>query len=248
MLIQACLNGSRRRSEHRGLPITADEIAHDAAAVMRAGAGCVHVHPRREDGVESLEPDVVGAMLRAVRIACPGLPVGVTTAAWIEPDAARRGALIDAWQELPDFASVNLSEDGAVDMIDRLGERGVGIEVGVWSEADARMLVQLGLDDACLRVLVEVEAAGDGASAVQLAANIDALLDDGLSQAPRLHHGGDAATWSVLAAAMAKGHDVRIGLEDTLVLEDGTPVSGNEALVWATSRMALEAGRSIEPA
>jgi hypothetical protein len=34
----------------------------------------------------------------------------------------------------------------------------VGVEAGVWTVEDAHMLIDDGLDDACLRVLVEVEA------------------------------------------------------------------------------------------
>lgn len=61
----------------------------------------------------------------------PTLPIGLSTAAWIEPDTERRIASIRKWEILPDFASVNMSEDGhseavalvaAVDEeLDRLG-------------------------------------------------------------------------------------------------------------------------------
>jgi uncharacterized protein (DUF849 family) len=152
--------------------------------------------------------------------------------------------LIAAWSVLPDFASVNLSEDGALRVINLLNERGVGVEAGVWTEDDARLLVDEGLDAACLRVLVEVDAVTDPEGAVYLAGAIDALLDMGLSEAPRLHHGGGIATWSVLAAAMENGHDVRIGLEDALVLEDGSSAASNEALIVEARRLATLAGRS----
>jgi uncharacterized protein (DUF849 family) len=246
MLIQACLNGSRGSREHPALPCTPAEIAADAAAVLRAGAGAVHVHPRRHDGTESLSATDVAAVCAAVRRACPGLPVGVTTAAWIEPDVARRVDHIAAWTVLPDFASVNLGEPGAVEVIDLLNERGVGVEAGVWTLDDARLLVEEGLDAACLRVLVEVEAVPEPADAVALAAAIDFVLDDGLAQAPRLHHGGAAATWRVLAAAMERGHDVRIGLEDTLTWPDGELVPDNAALVARVAELAVIAGRVAE--
>jgi len=58
--------------------------------------------------------------------------------------------------------------------------------------------------------------------------------------APRLHHGEGAATWSVLRAAIRLGRDVRVGLEDTVVLEDGRPASGNRELVQAAARLISE--------
>jgi uncharacterized protein (DUF849 family) len=212
---------------------------------MRVGAGAVHAHPRRPDGTESLSAADVAAVCDAVRRACPGLPIGVTTAAWIEPDVAHRLDSIAAWTVLPDYASVNLDEPGALELIDLLNERGVGVEAGVSTLDEARLLVREGLDAACLRVLVEVEAATPD-DAIALAGAIDFVLDDGLSQAPRLHHGGAEATWGVLAAAMVRGHDVRIGLEDTLTWADGVVVPGNAALVARVAELAVRAGRVAE--
>jgi len=37
--------------------------------------------------------------------------------------------------------------------------------------------------------------------------------------------------WTVLDAALARGRDIRIGLEDTLVLSDGSRARGNADLV-----------------
>jgi uncharacterized protein (DUF849 family) len=246
VLIQACLNGARRRDEHPALPCTPGQIAADAVAAVRAGAAAVHVHPRRVDGSESLWPEEVRAVCDAVRHVCPTLPVGVTTAAWIESDVSRRIDAIASWSVLPDFASVNLAEPGAIEVIELLNERGVGVEAGIWTIADARLLIAEGLDAACLRILVEVEAASVSQNACALAAAIDFVLDDGLVQSPRLHHGGGVATWPVIEAAMERGHDVRIGLEDTLVWPDGTVVEGNAALVARVADLAKRAGRVVE--
>ena len=81
---------------------------------------------------------------------------------------------------------------------------------------------------------------------MRLAAAIDLILDDGLSQAPRLHHGAGVATWSVMAAAIENGHDVRVGLEDTLVLGDRSLALNNAVLVSSARSMAVAAGRWIE--
>jgi uncharacterized protein (DUF849 family) len=44
---------------------------------------------------------------------------------------------------------------------------------------------------------------------------------------------------------MERGHDVRIGLEDTLVWADGSVVEGNAALVARVVDLAGRAGRVI---
>ncbi|HKR98625.1 MAG TPA: 3-keto-5-aminohexanoate cleavage protein [Candidatus Dormibacteraeota bacterium] len=244
--MQACLNGSRRRGEHPHVPLTPEELAVDARAVMEAGAAAIHVHPRDQHLHESLDALDIAAVVRAVREACPGLPVGVSTGAWIAPDPAGRLQLISGWTELPDFASVNLGEAGALQVIDALIDRNVYVEAGLWSEEDARLFIDNGLDAACLRVLVEVEAEPEPAAAVHLAAAIDAVLDDGLSEAPRLHHGAGVATWRVLEEALDNGYDVRIGLEDTLVTASGDAAAGNRELVERLVALAAAAGRAVE--
>ena len=246
MLVQACLNGSRSAAEHGAVPLTPDQLAQGAVAARRAGAATIHVHPRHRAGYESLRPDDVAAVCVAVRDASPGLPVGVTTAARIVPDLERRIATIRSWTVLPDFASVNLSEQGAVDVIDVLTALGIGVEGCIWSVGDARLLIAQGLDSACMRVLVEVESELDPVAAVTLASAIDVVLDEGRVQAPRLHHGTGAATWHVIDAGISRGHDVRIGLEDTLVFDDGTQAPDNAALVAAVLTRARAAGRTLE--
>ena len=52
-------------------------------------------------------------------------------------------------------------------------------------------------------------------------------LGDADAGRPRLWHGDGRATWAVVDAGLADGHDVRVGLEDTLIDRDGTPAPSN---------------------
>jgi uncharacterized protein (DUF849 family) len=54
---------------------------------------------------------------------------------------------------------------------------------------------------------------------------------------PQLHHGFGIATWSVAAVAIRRGRGIRIGLEDTLLLEDGTRARDNAELVAAAAQL-----------
>jgi uncharacterized protein (DUF849 family) len=233
--VQACLNGARPAGAHPALPVDAAALAADAGACAAAGATSVHLHARDAAGAETLDPAVVDATARAVRDAC-GLPVGVSTGEWIVPDVASRVVAIERWSA-PAFASVNLSEDGATAVMAVLLDRGIGVEAGLATVADVDRLLATGLADRVLRVLVEVEDL-DAKAAVARAAAIDEALDRASVAAPRLHHGVEAATWSVLERAVAVGHDVRVGLEDTLVLPGGRPAPGNAALVTAALSVA----------
>jgi uncharacterized protein (DUF849 family) len=47
-------------------------------------------------------------------------------------------------------------------------------------------------------------------------------------------------TWEVLAAGAAAGHDVRVGLEDVLVLPGGSVAASNADLVAAAVELTRE--------
>lgn len=236
MWLQACLNGSRALTEHSAVPMAPSEIADDAQRVLEAGAVSLHVHPRNKAGLESLAPDAVEATLIAIREVCPGLKVGISTAEYIEPNLSRRLALIDAWTVLPDFVSANISEPDIEQVISVLVGRGVGLEAGIWTAADAQRLLTL-TDVHWLRLLIEPWES-DPEQANMMVDAIEDVLGDALPHVPRLVHGSDGAVWALLERAMRAGHVSRVGLEDTLLLPTGEPATDNAALVRAAKALA----------
>lgn len=230
MWIKACLNGARRPSEHPALPVTPAAVAAEAAAAVAAGARAVHVHAKDAQGVDTLAGEAVADVVAAVRAAAPGVPVGVTTGAWAAPDPAARLAAVRAWSVLPDFASVNWSEDGSDQVAGALLERGIGVEAGLFhAEAVAAWAASPFRHD-CLRLMLELRPSAD------LAATADHLLArlrDVDADTPVLLHSGGSSAWDAVRRAGALGLQTRIGFEDTLTLPDGSPAPGNAALVAA---------------
>jgi uncharacterized protein (DUF849 family) len=228
-VLKAAINGARRAGSHPALPLSVEELAEDAARCVGAGAGAIHLHPRDADRQETLAQRDVDETVRAVRAAA-GVPIGVTTGAWIEADPKRRVELVSAWHE-PDMASVNLNEAGSEEVLHALLYAGIGVEAAVWSVDDVDRLAASGGADRLLRVLVEIIRPVDDPAAE--ARSIEQRLDHFGITAPRLHHGTGPATWTVLQQAIGLGRDIRIGLEDTFVLPDGTDAPSNAALVTA---------------
>jgi uncharacterized protein (DUF849 family) len=239
MLLQACLNGGR--AEPR-VPKTPAELADAAAASVAAGARSLHCHPRDGDGRETLAPADVAAAVHAIRAALPRTELSLTTGLWIvDDDVDARTRAIAGWTERPDLVSLNVSEEGWIELAALLAERGIGIEAGIATPREAEALAESGLVERwgrgargrgrrhlpVRRILVEP----DGADEVTLAADIDAALDAAAIPTPRLHHGFDDATWAVLDRAVPLGRDIRIGFEDTLTLPDGRPAPDNASLV-----------------
>lgn len=244
-MLKVCLNGRRGTDEHPAVPVTPDQLAEASWRSVEAGAEAVHLHPRDESGAETLAVAEVGAVIAAVREVA-GVPVGVSTGAWIEADPERRAALVRSWGELasdqrPDFASVNLFEEGWREVFEALFEAGIGVEAGLWSPGDARRLVEAGLADRCLRLLLEPVRETSATEALESAREMSRVLDDAGIETPRLLHGKDATAWPVLRHAAAEGYGMRVGFEDTLTLPDGEPARDNAQLV-AVAREAAAPG------
>ena len=134
---------------------------------------------------------------------------------------------------LPDFASVNLHEAGAAQVIEFLLDRGVGVEAGIWNAPAARALVDSGLADQCLRILLEPAEASCSARANLL--QMEAMLI-GVTP-PRLLHGMGQCAWHLVELAARRRYDTRIGFEDTLRLPDGSIAESNAALITAARRI-----------
>lgn len=235
VLVKCCLNGARRAGAHPRLPLTPGQLAGAAKAAVAAGAGAIHMHPRDADGIETMASTWADAAVGAVRSACPGIPVGLSTGAWIEPDLERRLDAIRSWHIRPDFCSVNLDEPGWERVVAVLLEQAIGAEAGVGSVGDAELAVAAGVE--WVRVLVEPDSEVPE-RALETAAAVDDVLDSGKALWPRLHHGFGPATWHVIRRALDVGWDVRVGLEDVLELPDGTPARDNADLVEAVVAMA----------
>ncbi|WP_123023428.1 3-keto-5-aminohexanoate cleavage protein [Mycolicibacterium stellerae] len=231
--IKACINGARTPDQHPNLPVTPAQLAAAAVAAHEAGARAVHMHPKTPDGVDSLQPDVVGAAVEAVRHAAPGLPLGVTTGFWALSDPDERLRTVQAWTVLPDFASVNWHEPGSEPLAHLLLKMGLGVEVGIFHAEAAASWAASEIAAHCMRVMVELGPDADTATA-------DDVLGDVLaagSSAPVLLHGLDQSCWPLLEHAGARGLQVRIGMEDTVLLPDGTTAPDNAALVAAAVQL-----------
>jgi uncharacterized protein (DUF849 family) len=235
-LLEAALNGGRTDDEHPAIPRSPRELAAEGRAAVDAGAKVLHLHPYDDDGAQSLAPEPCAAALLSVRAACPGVPISLSTSADIELDPSRRLKLVAAWTELPELVTANQGERGVVELCEHLLGRGVGIEAGLLRLDDARAFVSAGIADRCARVLLEPLDPEPQDAVAHAAAMEQALADAGVGL-EQVHHGDQRATWHVMERAVARGHGIRVGLEDTTVLRDGGRAAGNGELVRAAAAM-----------
>jgi len=249
MLIKAAINGGRTKAEHTAVPVSPEEQAAAVRDCLQAGAGAIHLHVRTTSGEpykESLDPEDVAQTLLAVRAHAPGASIGVSTGAWIIPDPAERLQVLTAWKVQPDFASVNFGEDGAVELAKLFFSRGVAVEAGLIDSASARAFVASGLAANCLRVLIEPQEQ-QMKQALETVRTIEEALKSGGINRPTVLHGTEATAWPMLDEVMARGYDVRIGLEDTLVMPDGRIAKDNVELVTEAVRLVRKRAGASPP-
>jgi len=230
LALKAALNGSRDPNEHSRLPVTVEELARESRRAVGAGANAIHLHVRNAARIESLAAKDVDATLKAVRHACPDTPIGISTAAWIVPDAEKRLRMVQRWREKPNFTSVNFNERGAVDLMKALLDLGVGVEVGLNNRQAVETFLASGLADQCVRVVLQPRER-DSAMALETVSEIERELGAEGVGAPRLLHGFGPTTWPLIDIAIVRRYETRIGLEDTLTLPDGSLARDNANLV-----------------
>ena len=222
------------------MPITPEELAAEAAEAVAAGAFALHLHPRDEEGGETLDGAHVEAALAAVRAACPGVPGGRGHRPVDRRRRARGGARTwwpaGALRERPDYASVNLSEKGARRLAAALRRAGIGVEAGVWTEDDVATLLRGTLGKPLVRVLVEPqesEPAGGAAHGGRNRQGAGRRGGGGRALPPRLR----PATWEVIRVAAARGRERAGGPRGRHDAAGRHPARGNADLVAAAVEM-----------
>ena len=208
----------------------------------------MHLHVRDRSGAETLDPSVVNETCRRVRQAAEEMAVpveiGLTTGEWIVPDLAARLAMIREWEGV-DCATVNLSEKGFEDVMSAMLDVGIGVDVGLWAPVEMDPLLRSGLLPCVQRVSIELDPGEPyflQGEPTHLAQQVNDLLDEAGSTCPRLMHGMNDWTWALVEDAFRRGHDTRVGFEDSLLLPDGAKADNNAQLVEAAVALQHRVG------
>lgn len=267
LIVTVAPNGARKgKDDHAALPMTTDEIARCAAECRERGAAMIHLHVRDTQGGHSLDAEIYGETIAAVRDAAgPDMVIQMTTESVGLYDAARQMQAVRAVR--PEAVSLGLRE--FVPMDDTAGADTAGDDAAVRDFADflawlraERIFPQYILYtaedvawflDYCRRGVIP----GDRHfllfvlgrySTTQQSEPADLL--------PFLAALGDAPhPWSVCAfgarenacavTAAGLGGHVRVGFENNMHLADGSLAADNGALVGQVTEMMPSLGRPV---
>lgn len=255
-IVMAAPNGARRgKADHPNLPVTAAELAAEAARCRDAGASVLHLHVRDADGAHSLDAGLYREALAAVRGSVgDGLVLQVTTEAVGRYSPQEQIAVVRALE--PEAVSLALrellpegaDEEPARDLFAWMRDSRVWAQVILYDPADIARFVALagrGLFAAARPSVLLVlgrYTAGQVSDPQDLTPMLAAL-------APVR----EAVSWSVcafgaregacMARAVAEGGHVRVGFENNLLLPDGRRAAFTADLVALAADTARKAGR-----
>ena len=268
-ILTCALTGVLTDPKQHPVPVTPAQMAAEAKAAFEAGAAIMHVHIRRqEEGMghmPSWDPDVVWEVTEAIRAACPGVIINLTTGV-MGKDIA--GPLACIRRVKPEIAACNAGTlnylkirsdgrwawppmvfDNPVDKVkaflDVMHETGTMPEFECFDVGIVRsvaMFKKAGMTDHLDYNFVMGVDSGMPADA-ELLGWLRKQIDPGVTWQSTLI--GRQEIWPVHQATADLGGMLRTGLEDTFYLPDGSRASGNGALIEALARCARNAGRDI---
>src|SRR5438477_12354662 len=258
-----------KREQCPWVPYTPSEIAEEARRAWEAGAAVVHIHARTDEGGPTFEPATYAAIAGETRKRCPvilnfstggaGPMEGrVAHIAEVKPaiGALNMGSMNYAKYSpkrkefVFDFVFENPFRDISY-LLKVMKEAGVKPELECFDVGHTNSIGPL-IDKGLLKRPLQFSfimgvLGGIRATAENLAAQARearALSRDPAWEVIGISH----EQWTMLAAALALGGNVRVGLEDNFYLDSaGTQMArSNGDLVAKAVRMARDAGR--EPA
>ena len=272
-ILTCALTGVLTNPSQHPVPVTPEQMAAEARDAFNAGASVMHVHMRSQQPgrghMPSWEPDVAASITDAIRAACPGVIINLTTGV-IGKDIS--GPLDCIRRIRPEIAACNagslnylkLRDDGQwawppmvfdnpvekvqafLDVMEECGTHpefecfDVGIVRSVSMYVKNGML-KPGMGRAEYNLVMGV-ASGMPCDAALLELLPKWMVPDAVWQATLI---GRAEIWPVHQKAADLGGMLRTGLEDTFYLPGGERAMGNGVLIEALAACAARAGRAI---
>jgi len=272
-ILTCALTGVLTDPAQHPVPVTAAQMAAQARDAFDAGASIMHVHVRRQEPgqghLPSWDPDVAAEVCDAIRAACPGVIINLTTGV-IGKDIS--GPLACIARVRPEIAACNagslnylkLRSDGTwawppmvfdnpvakvQQFLAAMEAAGAHPEFECFDLGIVRsvaMFVKAGLVKPAMGT-PEVNLVMGVASGMPCDADLLALLPRWIAPGAVWQTTliGREEIWPVHQKTAELGGMLRTGLEDSFYLPGGERASGNGPMIAALARCAERAGRRV---
>ena len=251
------------RAQCAAIPYTVEEFAQEAKRAYDAGASVVHIHARTDDGMPDYTAERYRAIGDAIRAACP-IILNFSTGT-IDPEGRKAPHITDYKPEIGalNMGSMNYAKfnpkrkswvfnfvfensfEYITELLTKMNESGVKPELECFDTghvSSAEPLIEMGLLKPPLDFsLILGVVGGIKASTKHLAFQVDNLPPGSRWKVI----GISREQWSLAAAALTLGGNVRVGLEDNFYLPNGEMARSNGDLVAKAAQMTRDVGREV---
>ncbi|MCK9625422.1 MAG: 3-keto-5-aminohexanoate cleavage protein [Bacteroidales bacterium] len=256
LIITAAICGAEVLKEHNpAVPYTVEECVREAKSAYDAGASIIHLHVREDDGTPTQSKTRFKAVMDAIYEACPdviiqpstGGAVGMTNDERLQPTE-----LVPEMATL-DCGTLNFGGDDIFENTEntikyfghKMIERGIKPELEVFDKSMIDMALRLNKKGFIKSPMhfdfvmgVNGGITGDLRDFVFLRHSLP-------TDATYTVAGVGRFEFTLAAAAIIDGGNVRVGFEDNVYLAKGVLAKSNGELVAKVVRLAKEFGREI---
>ena len=256
LIITAAICGAEvTKEQNPAVPYTVEEIVREAKSAVDAGAAIVHIHVREDDGTPTQSKARFKECIDAIYKVCPDVILIPSTGGAVGMTAEERLQPTELMPEMAtlDCGTCNFGDDvfeNTMPMMRAFGKRMMennikpeyeGFEMG-HLETVLNMARKGQVPGAPMQFNFVLGVPGcTGATAQNLAWLVNAIPAGSTWTAT----GIGRHAFTLAAAAIVMGGNVRVGFEDNLYLERGVLAKSNGELVAKVVRLAKELGREV---
>ena len=230
LIITAAICGAEvTKEQNPAVPYTVEEMVREAKSAYEAGAAILHIHVREDDGTPTQGRERFRVVMDAIRKELPDVIMIPSTggAAGMTPEERLQPTELFPEMATLDCGTCNFGDeifDNTMPTMRAFGKR--MLENNIKPEYEGFALGVHG----CTPATVE--------NLAFFASKIPAGSTWTVSGVGR-------SAWTMAAAAIAMGGNVRVGFEDNIYLGKGQKAASNGELVAKVVRIAKELGREI---
>ena len=269
-ILTCALTGVLTDPKQHPVPVTPEQMAAEARDAFNAGASIMHVHLRNQapgmGHLPSWDPDVAQSVCDAIRAACPGVIINLTTGV-VGKDVS--GPIACIRRVKPEIAACNagslnylkIKADGqwawppmvfdnpvakVQQMLDAMAETHTHPEFECFDVGIVRsvaMYQKAGMTPGVPELNFVMGVASGMPCDAELLALLPRYAPEGAVWQTTLI--GRQEIWPVHQKTAELGGMLRTGLEDTFYLPDGERAKGNGELIEALAACAQRAGRAV---
>ena len=267
VILTCAISGAiANREQCPAIPYTPEEYAAEARRAVDQGASMIHIHARTREGTPSYEVEDFRAITEAILDEVGDVIVNYSTGALGVPLEKRIAYLRELQPEIGalNMGSMNYAKysprrkafvfsavfensfQTITALLEAMNDSGVKPEHECFDSGHVANLDPL-LDMGLLSEPLQISCVMGVDGGIRPSARNLAHMAD---QVPPVDHewgviGISRDQWALVAAALALGGNVRVGLEDNFYLPDGTMARSNGELVAKARQMAEDAGRRV---